>query len=66
MIGVRNVEAGLYFAAFKSKKGRQLWSYPDRHPDKVSEATVGWQMLVHGDVLLAALTDDAVVSAIEP
>ena len=66
LIGARDIRAGLYFAAFKSKTGRRLWSYPDRHPDRVGEATAGWQMLVHRDTLLAALTDEAVVSAIEP
>ena len=65
-IGIKEIEAGLYFAAFMSKTGRQLWSYPDRYPEKVDETTTGWQMLVHRNSLLAALTDKAVVTAIEP
>lgn len=65
-IGIQEVEAGLFFAAFKHKTGRLLWSYPDRYPEKVDETTTGWQMLVHRNTLLAAITDKAVVTAIEP
>lgn len=65
-IGIQEINAGLAFQAFKARTGRRLWSYPERYPEKVNETTTGWQMLVHRGILFAALTDEAVVTALEP